>query len=505
MSKPRTVIRSRPAPPRASAMLEALRGLGYSPASALADIIDNSIAARASRIDLQFSWRDSESCIAILDNGEGMDERELDRAMRLGEMNPLDERASHDLGRFGLGLKTASFSQCRRLTVASKKEGRLSCLRWDLDILSTSQDDGWHLLEGPSEGSDGLITPVGRLESGTIVLWEQLDRLVTPGFSEQNFLDLIDAVERHLAMVFHRYLQGVRPQLTLAINGRHIVPWDPFLIDHPATWSSPAERLYTAGGRIEVQCHVLPHRDRLDQAEHDHAGGPNGWTAQQGFYVYRNRRLLVAGSWLGLGQGRSWTKEEAHRLARIRLDIPNSADAEWKIDIRKSRARPPVSVREILTKLAEDTRARARRVFAHRGQIVRLGGAQPVVQAWRAEHFRGGMRYRIDETHPAVRHVLDEAGPLVLQIRAMLRVIEETVPVQRIWLDTTEGRETPRTGFAGESSAEVREILEVMYRNLVSKKGLDAPRARELLLHTEPFHNYPDLVASLPDVLLEKE
>jgi hypothetical protein len=121
------------------------------------------------------------------------------------------------------------------------------------------------------------------------------------------------------------------------------------------------------------------------------------------------------------------------------------------------------------------------------------------------EHFQGGIRYRIDDTHPAVRHVLDEAGPLVPQIRAMLRVIEETVPVQRIWLDTTEGRETPCTGFAGESPAEVREILEVMYRNLVSRKGLDAPRARELLLHTEPFHNYSDLVASLPDVLPEKE
>ncbi len=505
MSKPRTITRSRLAPPRAGAMLEALRGLGYSPASALADIIDNSIAARASRVDLQFAWKGSESYIAILDNGEGMDERELERAMRLGEMNPLDQRASHDLGRFGLGLKTASFSQCRRLTVASKQAALLSCLRWDLDVLAASEDDGWYLLEGPSEGSKVLMAPMERLERGTLVLWEQLDRLVTPGFSEQNFLDLIDAVERHLAMVFHRYLEGVRPPLRLTINGRSVVPWDPFLSNHPATWSSPVERLNTAGGRIEVQCYILPHKDRLDQEVHERAAGPDGWTAQQGFYVYRNRRLLVAGSWLGLGQGRAWTKEEAHRLARIRLDISNSADAEWKIDIRKSRARPPVSIRASLTRLAEDTRAKARRVFAHRGQVIRLGGSQPVVQAWRVEHGQGSIRYRIDDTHPAVRQVLDEAGSLLPQLKAMLRVIEETVPVQRIWLDTTEGRETPRTGFAGESPAEVREILEVMYRNLVSRKGLDAPRARELLLHTEPFHNYPDLVASLPDVLSETE
>jgi hypothetical protein len=137
--------------------------------------------------------------------------------------------------------------------------------------------------------------------------------------------------------------------------------------------------------------------------------------------------------------------------------------------------------------------------------VIRPAGARPVIQAWQVEHFQGGLRYRIDDTHPAIRHVLEEAGPLVPQIRAMLRVIEETVPVQRIWLDTTEGRETPRTGFAGESPAEVRAVLEVMYRNLVCRKGLDAAHARELLLHTEPFHNYPELVASLPDVFLEKE
>jgi Histidine kinase-, DNA gyrase B-, and HSP90-like ATPase len=491
--------KSRSAPPRASAMIEALRGLGYSTATALADIIDNSVSAASGHVNLTFRWDGERSYVAILDDGDGMDEKQLDLAMRLGERSPLDERAASDLGRFGLGLKTASFSQCRRLTVASIKGGELSCLRWDLDVLAATPDDGWHLLEGSSEESASLLCPLSAAGKGTLVLWERLDRIVTPGFGEQDFLDLMDVVERHLAMVFHRYLEGNHPRLRLTMNGRSVLPWDPFLANHPATWSSPVVRLPAKGGTVEVQCHVLPHRDRLDPRELQLAGGPDGWTAQQGFYVYRNERLLVAGSWLGLGQGRSWTKEEAHRLARIRLDIPNSADADWKIDIRKSTARPPVTVRGALTRLAEDTRARARRVFAHRGQPVRVGSARPVVQAWRAEHFNGGMRYRIDDTHPAVRAVLDEAGGLAPQIRAMLRVIEETLPVQRIWLDTAEGRETPRTGFASEPPAEVQSVLTVMYRNLVLKKGMSAELAREQLLHTEPFHNYPELVTGLPD------
>jgi hypothetical protein len=481
-------------------MLEALRGLGYSTATALADIIDNSIAARAGTIRLQFYWNGTLSAISILDDGDGMDAGQLERAMRLGERSPLETRPCHDLGRFGLGLKTASLSQCRRLTVASRKNGEVNCLRWDLDEIAHSQDDGWYLLEGAAEGSHQLLLPLEQQEPGTLVLWEVMDQLITPGFGEQNFLDLMDRVEQHLAMVFHRYLEGLCPPLRILINDRPVSPWDPFLVHHAATWSSPVQRFQTGAGPVEVQCHVLPHRDRIEPWEHERAAGSEGWTAQQGFYVYRNERLLVAGGWLGLGQGRCWTREEAHRLARVRVDIPNSADADWKIDIRKSTARPPVELRGRLTRLAEDVRHRARRVFAHRGQTVRMGGKELPAQAWRAEYAGGGIRYRISENHPAIQSVLGAAGSLLPQIRAMLRVIEETVPVQRIWLDTTEGREVPCTGFSGEATSEVAAVLEVMFRNLVQRKGLSPQLAREQLLRTEPFHNYPDLVLGLSDV-----
>ncbi|MCK6680985.1 MAG: ATP-binding protein [Thermoanaerobaculia bacterium] len=477
-------------------MIEALRGLGYTPWTALADIIDNSISAEADTVTLSFVWKHGASHITVLDNGTGMDSAGLDKAMRMGELSPLDVRASRDLGRFGLGLKTASFSQCRRLTVASKKDGELNCLRWDLDVLARSQDDGWHLLEGPSEDSVALISFPQDQRHGTLVLWEVLDRIVSPGFSEQDFLDLVDGVEQHLALVFHRYLEGSAPRLRILINGRPVLPRNPFLPDHPATWSSPIEQLRTDSGLVEVQCHVLPHKDRLEPRLHELAAGPDGWTAHQGFYVYRNERLLVAGSWLGLGQGRVWTKEESHRLARIRVDIPNTADASWRIDVRKSTARPPVSIKARLTRLAEDTRERARRVFAHRGQIVRAAGQEPVAQAWRAEHTPAGMRYRIDDSHPAVKHVLDEAGPLARQIRAMLRIIEETVPIQRIWLDTAEGKEVPRTGF-GTAPSEVTDVLRVMFHHMTRRQGLTPELARQRLLSTEPFHNYPDLVAAL--------
>jgi hypothetical protein len=485
------------APPKASSMVEALRGLGYSPATALADIIDNSISAGADRVELEFSWAGSLSTITISDNGHGMARIGLLAAMRLGERSPLDERKEHDLGRFGLGLKTASFSQCRRLTVASTRDGESSCLRWDLDRLASAPGDGWYLLEGPDPQSRVDFDSLRAKGANTVVAWEVMDRLVTPGFSEQDFLDLMDVVQGHLEMVFHRFLVSSRKKLVIKINGRALRPWDPLLVDHPATWNSPVTRLLSASGVVEVQCHVLPHKDRLDIATYERVAGPDGWTAQQGFYVYRNQRLLVAGSWLGLGRGRAWSKEEAHRLARVRIDLPNSADMDWKIDIRKSIARPPVTLREHLTRLAEDTRERARRVFAHRGTPPSRAGAEPVANVWRTERFNGGVRYRIDPEHPAVRAVLDQAGASQAEIRTMLRVLEETIPVQRIWLDTTEARETPRTGFSGEPSSEILEVARVLYRNLIEKKGMSPEMARRKLQLTEPFNLYPDVVSNL--------
>ena len=491
-------------------MLESLRGLGYSTATALADLIDNSVAARASCVQVCFVWREADSCIYVIDNGEGMNERQLDLAMRLGELSPLAHRKPTDLGRFGMGLKTASFSQCRRLTVASVRQDSTgpqerispqepSCLHWDLDVLDRNSDGRWHLMEGPGSGSEEAIKSLQGMASGTVVHWGVMDRIVTPGFTDQDFLDLIDRVEDHLAMVFHRYLAGPNPRLKILINGRAVAPWDPFLLVNTATWRSPAERIVTDTGAIDIQCFVLPHRDRLDARLYESAGGPEGWTAQQGFYVYRNQRLLVAGSWLGLGSGRPWTKEEGHRLARIRLDLPNTADVAWKIDIRKSTARPPVSLRERLARLAEDTRARARRVFAHRGQVAVSGGNTQVTSAWKTVRSGDSLQYRIDEDHPAIQMALQEAGPLQATVKAMLRVIEETVPVQRIWLDAAESKEVARNNFSTSQPDEIATVMGAVYRNLLLYKDLSPARARERLLATEPFNQYPDLVEALPD------
>lgn len=476
-------------------MIEALRGLGYSTATAIADIIDNSIAAGASEVDLQFIWNSKRSAISITDNGAGMDALALDTAMRLGERSPLERRRESDLGRFGLGLKTASFSQARRLTVASSCSGTISCLRWDLDVLRDDPKGEWTLLEGPALESESLLSPLEKIASGTIVLWENMDRIVSAGSTDRHFLELVDRVEKHLSMVFHRYLEGRR--LTVRVNGSPIRPWDPFLSTRSDTWRSGTDLLTINGHDIIIEGFVLPHKDRLPPKIYDDAAGPDGWTSQQGFYVYRNQRLLVAGHWLGLGHGRSWTKEEPFKLARIRLDIPNSADEDWKIDIRKSTARPPHEARPRLSLFAEDVRQRARRVFAFRGKSERGPRSGPISPAWRATRIADGLRYRIERDHPAVASVMEQAGAMRDDVVAMLRVIEETVPVQQIWLDTAEAKETPRVGFDGMPPEEVKSIAQTLFNNLVSRKGMSEESARRQLAVTEPFDNWISFIETL--------
>jgi len=494
------------AAPPASSMIEALRGAGYTTQAAIADLIDNSITARARNVWINFWWDGRDSCISILDDGCGMTEDTLRNAMCPGSRNPLEERSPDDLGRFGLGLKTASFSQCRNLTVASLMNGQMAIRRWDLDHVSRVND--WQLLKETRAGSEGRIDALKDFDHGTIVLWENLDRVVGDCSSDdrkahESFLQLIDKVEQHLSMIFHRFLEGPKPQLNIFINGssesQRVKAWDPFMRDHPSTTSTPMERILTSVGPVELQGFVLPHKDRLDEASFNLGGGSEGWTAQQGFYIYRNRRMLVAGSWLGLGIRRMWTKEEPFKLARIRLDITNSADAHWRIDIRKSAARPPVYLRYRLRDLADQVRNQARQIFAHRGTYGRRAGVDQFQRAWEIIETKDHISYRISRSHPVVKSVLNDSGELRSRIEAMLRVIEETVPVQQIWLDTIEGGAIQDEAFSSSSENDVYQVVQSIYDHMVNVLTMSPDEARQYLLRTEPFHNFPDLVMSLSD------
>lgn len=498
--------------PAASPMIESMRAHGYSPATAIADIIDNSISAGAKNVWIKIHWAGSASYVSVLDDGCGMDESTLRNAMRLGSRNPLEVRDAKDLGRFGLGLKTASFSQCRRLTVASRRHCEpVNIRRWDLDYLLALDVNDWRLLKKSAPGSEDCLTPLNNMDRGTIVLWEVLDRLVPSDTLSSNdaaherFLRTIQEIKDYLSMVFHRYLEGSVPALKIFVNGqddsRRICAWDPFMETHPSTQRTPVEQITHPDGDTFIQGFVLPHKDKLTEEEATYAAGYNGWNSQQGFYVYRNRRLLVGGGWLGIGSDKAWTQEEHYRLARIRVDIPNSQDMNWQIDVKKSTAKPPTWLRDRLKALAEQVRKQAREVFVHRGSYNLRTPGIDITRAWLSRTVREKLVYQIDRTHPLVSAVsdvmlTDEQKRL---FEAMLRTIEETIPAPRIWLDTAERPEVLSRPFETADDLERRRLVELVYRVWRDKHGLKPDAARQKLLGMDCFQDMVDIIDLLED------
>jgi hypothetical protein len=345
--------------PSAGRLMSSLRDIGYDLASAVADLVDNSIDANARRVDVAIVADGPDSWIRVSDDGDGMSQAELDEAMRYG--SHADYRAT-SLGHFGLGLKTASLSQCRRLTVASRpREGRRTAIRrWDLDDVFVS--DAWSLERvPPSAAEPHLLDPISEHGQGTVVLWESLDRVLprrpTEGMTARTLATATRDVTEHLAMVFHRFLDGEaydgRSHLELTVNGESIAPWDPFARDEPHTRALPTQELSYEDSdgrriRIEVRPYVLPAQHLFSSAEaHKRAGGPKRWNRHQGLYIYRRERLIQAGGW-----NRLRTLDEHAKLARISVDLPLGDEARFAVDVAKMRVSLPEELRAPLRAVA---------------------------------------------------------------------------------------------------------------------------------------------------------
>ena len=271
-------------PPYAPTLIESTRAIGYSLEAAVADIVDNSIAAGAKNVNIFFFPVDA-AYIAILDDGHGMDDAELDLAMQYGSKNPSEERDAKDLGRFGLGLKTASLSQCRCLTVVTKQDDYVSGRRWDIDHVAEVGDWSLLLLDKEELNDIPQIDELMALSSGTLVVWQKLDRLKAGEINFETALGRkIDSVRDHLSLVYHRYLAGESGivRLKLFINGQKIIGTDPFLIGK-SMQAMDDEVLVIHGKKIMVRPYILPHISKMTAEEIKQLGGKDGLRKQQGF------------------------------------------------------------------------------------------------------------------------------------------------------------------------------------------------------------------------------
>lgn len=475
-------------PPRPDAMAFSLRAFGYDLAMAIADLVDNSIFAGASNVWISYAWNDGAPWVRVLDDGSGMNHDDLITAMTLGSRNPLERREPKDLGRFGLGLKTASFSQCKKVTVYTKTEGKTAELRyWDLDYLNETRK--WKIGCVADSNMLPLVVELDSLKCGTLVLWQKLDRMtvdLSDTDVEQSFLNAFLEVKNYIEMVFHRYLNDSFKKLNIYVGKGVCMPWDPFLISNSFTQELSSERYENS--KISVIPYVLPHVSKRDDNENTSGAGPKGWNAQQGFYVYRNRRMIVSGGYLNLGL----LPEEHYKLARIKLDITNDMDHEWSIDVRKAVASPPENLKGELLRIARATRTRAAEVYRARSGRAKRFANDGKRNVWIRKQMGDKVVYRLNRDNPALKKILDEAEMNQKWISKLFYVIEQTLPHRLILMDGME-HEDSQIGLPEDISKPTDDMLQLCtyFYESERRKGKSHEVAADVVCSQEPFDSSP--------------
>lgn len=470
--------------PNSSILINSMRSIGYDFESALADIIDNSITAKAKKIDINFPVGNHDALfLEIVDDGVGMDREELIEAMRFGSIKS-QERNKDDLGRFGLGLKTASLSQCRKFTVVSKKAGFCSAFSWDIDVLSSTSN--WNMMELTFEEICVKIPKYHKysnLDSFTIVLWEKFDRLsqevdlfndITDVFSRR-----INTAEKYLALIFHRFIED---GLKIYINNFEIKSIDPFLSSHNKTDEKPEEFLNTKTStgkneKVGIKTYILPYHKDLTKADFDKIGGLENLD-KQGFYVYRNKRLMIYGTWFKMRP-----KSELARNARIRVDIPNTLDDLWSIDIKKQKAIIPNTILEQLRGEVSSSIEKSKKIYEYKGNIQTKDGS-----IWNkvVELRENSIRYEINLKSELLENLFDNLDDKSINtIKKIFTLIEYSLPYKDIYNAVSEKREVNKIEELQADWILTQAIT--LYYDFKKKRNLSSDAIVDKICDYEPF------------------
>jgi hypothetical protein len=302
------------------------------------------------------------------------------------------------------------------------------------------------------------------------------------------FLTVMMKVKNHLSMVFHRFIE--RKEINIFFQDEKIIAWNPFLQNEPTTQIFPKEIIQN--GKVAIEGYVLPHKSKISEKQYKIAEGAKGWNEQQGFYIYRNERLLLAGDWLGL-----FRKEEHYKLTRIQIDLPNTLDAEWQIDIKKSVASPPLIFREQIKAYALKVRAQAVEVYRHKGKNVKPYQGQKFVPLW-IDHKRGDKWFfKINREHPLIEKIKKQANNnSVKAIDTLLKFIEETIPTKSIYIRESEQPEAQGKPFEGIKHDDIWNLMKTIFDSLITQ-GKTKEEAKAVLVNLEPFNHYPEYISTI--------
>lgn len=477
--------------PRADMLMGSMRSMGYSFESAVADVIDNSITARCTTVKVMFpSTPLDELAVGILDDGIGMSREVLINAMRYGSIASEDKREEDDLGRFGLGLKSASLSQCKVLTVISYYEGNVAAYSWDYNYILQRKD--WIAKELLKEEILQLpyINELNKQGKGTLILWQDFDILhkSSEGLIFDTLNDMKVRLDDALGLIFHRFLSSNKNKISFYINNHKVRPQDPFLESHPKT-TTKKERSIAIKDTTGIERHiiikpfVLPYATDLTDKDRKLIGGIDNLRLRQGFYIYRNNRLIIWGTWFGMKPRAELTKN-----ARIRVDIPNSLDDIWSIDVKKQSASIPKRIQQQLKNtvmLALDISTAKQ---THRGRKEKIDDDLDYI--WERYQDRNNSFYyqinRDSKLFQFVREQMTDGDFYLLQM--LLNEVEKNLPIQQMYIDKSNEKITIQ-----ESDQRLEEVLEIgtsMAKSIKTFTNRSYQHIVDDLMKSEPLCNF---------------
>lgn len=478
--------------PPAKRLINSMRAIGYTFSTSLADLIDNSISANAKHIRILSDTFVDSPYLEIIDDGIGMSYDELINALVFGSERVYDE---NDLGRFGLGLKAASLAQCRKLQVCTKQNDRIYCMGYDLDIIE--ETDNWDIMVYDDNEIDQIpnINELKKLKSGTLVKWEAFDfieRESKSGQYEINLRKIISDSSRHVALVFHRFYDDIN----IEFNGNKVPKRDPFLLDSkPRQQTGITIEEYIDNSKVLITPYSLPYANTLTQSEKELLGLENGKSLydDQGFYIYRNKRLIIWGSWLRMNQ-----KNEFNKLARVQVDVPTSLDSVWMLDVKKSSAKIPDIVKNKMRIALRDSLNKSERVIKRPGKLEKSSENK----IWlRKEFGKEEVSYEINKENALYLEVLKRfPKESVSYFKAYIYEIEKNLPKFIIRDDMVENLLIRNK--TSEGLDEVREELEEILFGTPVKERIDV---LDFFIKNPPFDQLKEVYDDIKKKVLVNE
>mgnify|MGYP001295616345 CR=1 FL=1 len=433
-------IISEDAYPNPEYLIKSIAEQGYSLETSLADLMDNSISAKASKIEILVDSNSEPFKLFLADNGQGMTEEELSKNMQFPSNSPENIRSNSDLGRFGLGMKTASFSQTRKFTVLSKKKGekKYHGRTWDVNFLKVN---GWKIIINTDEEIVNLTHQYNELSKeflkkfddfnpNTIVIWDGLYKFETY-LKKDNRKDALkkeitEVTSDYLSLVFHRFIEKKVNPLHIRINNTLVTPFNPFPEEEKDFRQIEPKQSSFRSDVIKIEGFVLPSRAITDSIK-----GLTKWTTRhrglmdmEGLYIYRADRIILFGGWNGIVK-----KAPRLQLARLRVEVGNSVDHLLHLNVAKSQIVVPHELRNAFEDYIYELKIEAEREYYNRG-IRKFSGAksQNHIQLFERSYSNKGSILEVNYNFPLVKNLqqsLDKRQNS--QLNLLLRMINNRV------------------------------------------------------------------------------